>query len=193
MEEQSIPCTPRTAQACKKIPVTVITSVKHSKHSNGRKMINEYVKERKINQGSYGRVVLYRNSNDGIPYAIKVVCKSRLRKLRITQSETAMTDVLREVRTRVSLMYFFVFMYAQTQGLPFLLIMLLCCFILSFFLVIRLFRVPSTVIPHLAATFLKQAKSSMSCNNSDIYIQFSSAVPLDSQEHVLDLLHKDFL
>lgn len=120
MEEQSIPCTPRTAQACKKIPVTVITSVKHSKHSNGRKMINEYVKERKINQGSYGRVVLYRNSNDGIPYAIKVVCKSRLRKLRITQSETAMTDVLREVRTRVSLMYFFVFMYAQTQGLPFL-------------------------------------------------------------------------
>lgn len=31
MEEQSIPCTPRTAQACKKIPVTVITSVKHSK------------------------------------------------------------------------------------------------------------------------------------------------------------------
>ncbi|KAJ6961264.1 serine/threonine-protein kinase GRIK1-like isoform X2 [Populus alba x Populus x berolinensis] len=97
MEEQSIPCTPRTAQACKKIPVTVITSVKHSKHSNGRKMINEYVKERKINQGSYGRVVLYRNSNDGIPYAIKVVCKSRLRKLRVTQSETAMTDVLREV------------------------------------------------------------------------------------------------
>jgi hypothetical protein len=111
--------------------------------------------------------------------------------LRITQSETAMTDVLREVRTRVSLMYFFVFMYAQTQGLPFLLIMLLCCFIFSFFLV-RFFRVPSTtVIPHLAATFLKQAKSSMSCNNSDIYIQFSSAVPLDSQEHVLNLLHKD--
>ena len=83
-------------------------------------------------------------------------------------------------------------MYAQTQGLSFLLIMLLCCFILSFFLV-RLFRVPSTVIPHLAATFLKQVKSSMSCNNSDIYIQFSSAVPIDSQEHVLDLLHKDFL
>jgi hypothetical protein len=104
-----------------------------------------------------------------------------------------MTDVLREVRTRVSLMYFFVFMYAQTQGLPFLLIMLLCCFIFSFFLV-RFFRVPSTtVIPHLAATFLKQAKSSMSCNNSDIYIQFSSAVPLDSQEHVLNLLHKDSL
>lgn len=30
-EEQSIPCTPRKAQACKKkTPVTVITSVKHS-------------------------------------------------------------------------------------------------------------------------------------------------------------------
>ncbi|KAJ6714113.1 GEMINIVIRUS REP INTERACTING KINASE 1 ISOFORM 1 [Salix viminalis] len=33
-EEQSIPCTPRKAQACKKkTPVTVITSVKHSKVS----------------------------------------------------------------------------------------------------------------------------------------------------------------
>uniref|UniRef100_A0A6M2EDM6 Protein kinase domain-containing protein n=1 Tax=Populus davidiana TaxID=266767 RepID=A0A6M2EDM6_9ROSI len=171
--EQSIPHSPRKPRACKKIPVTVTTSVRHSKHSNGRKMINEYVKESRINQGSYGKVVLYRNINSGTPYAIKVICKSRLRKFRISGSETAMADVLREVRIRVSLMYFFVFMYAQTQGLPFLLIMLLCCFILSFFLV-RLFRVPSTVIPHLAATFLKQAKSSMSCNNSD-------------------MLHKDFL
>uniref|UniRef100_A0A3N7G4F4 non-specific serine/threonine protein kinase n=1 Tax=Populus trichocarpa TaxID=3694 RepID=A0A3N7G4F4_POPTR len=96
-EEQSIPYSPRKAQACKKIPVTVTTFVRHSKYSNGRKMINEYVKERRINQGSYGKVVLYRNSNSGTPYAIKVICKSRLRKFRITGSETAMADVLREV------------------------------------------------------------------------------------------------
>ncbi|KAG6783449.1 hypothetical protein POTOM_012898 [Populus tomentosa] len=133
--EQSIPYSPRKPRACKKIPVTVTTSVRHSKHSDGRKMINEYVKERRINQGSYGKVVLYRNINSGTPYAIKVntprcgiwqyldgfsvnqdgnwgggemaiglargysqvICKSRLRKFRITGSETAMADVLREV------------------------------------------------------------------------------------------------
>ncbi|XP_011025193.1 PREDICTED: serine/threonine-protein kinase GRIK1-like isoform X3 [Populus euphratica] len=95
--EQSTPCSPRKPRACKKIPVTVTTFVRHSKHSNGRKMINEYVKEKRINQGSYGKVVLYRNINSGTPYAIKVICKSRLRKFRITGSETAMADVLREV------------------------------------------------------------------------------------------------
>ncbi|KAJ6387785.1 hypothetical protein OIU77_026374 [Salix suchowensis] len=95
--QQSIPYSPRKAQNCKKIPVTVTTFVRHTKHSNGRKKINEYVKERKISHGSYGKVVLYRNSNSGTPYAIKVVCKSRLHKFRITGSETAMNDVLREV------------------------------------------------------------------------------------------------
>lgn len=152
--EQSIPYSPRKPRACKKIPVTVTTSVRHSKHSNGRKMINEYVKEMRINQGSYGKVVLYRNINSGTPYAIKVICKSRLRKFRITGSETAMADVLREVRTCVSLMFFFVFICSQTQGLLSILIMLLCCFIscfkqYPFCFFRRLFRLSSTVIPHL--------------------------------------------
>ncbi|GLU24749.1 hypothetical protein SLE2022_406470 [Rubroshorea leprosula] len=60
-------------------------------------MINEYVKEQEINRGSYGKVVLYRNISDGHPYALKKICKSRLCKVRVTQSETAMTNVLREV------------------------------------------------------------------------------------------------
>ncbi|GKV47927.1 hypothetical protein SLEP1_g54777 [Rubroshorea leprosula] len=34
---------------------------------------------------------------DGNPYALKKICKPRLRKVRVTQSETAMTNVLREV------------------------------------------------------------------------------------------------
>ncbi|KAG4145081.1 hypothetical protein ERO13_D05G076800v2 [Gossypium hirsutum] len=41
--------------------------------------------------------VLYRNSVDGKHYAIKAFHKSHLLKLRVAPSETAMTDVLREV------------------------------------------------------------------------------------------------
>ncbi|XVF00307.1 hypothetical protein REPUB_Repub03eG0273600 [Reevesia pubescens] len=95
--KQTIPYMPRKNQTCKKIPVKETNSIKISKHVNGKKMINDFVKEQKISQGSYGKVVLYRNKNDGTPYAIKKICKSRLRKVRMTQSETAMANVLREV------------------------------------------------------------------------------------------------
>ncbi|XWS56975.1 hypothetical protein CRYUN_Cryun09bG0131800 [Craigia yunnanensis] len=95
--KQPIPYMPRKNQTCKKIPVKETTSIKISKHVNGKKMINDFVKEQKISQGSYGKLVLYRNKNDGTPYAIKKICKSRLCKVRMTQSETAMTNVLREV------------------------------------------------------------------------------------------------
>ncbi|ESR37833.1 serine/threonine-protein kinase GRIK2 [Citrus sinensis] len=60
-------------------------------------MINEYVHVRKIGAGSYGKVVLYRSSLDGKHYAIKAFHKSHLSKLRVAPSETAMTDVRREV------------------------------------------------------------------------------------------------
>ncbi|GKV45934.1 hypothetical protein SLEP1_g52959 [Rubroshorea leprosula] len=89
--ELPVPCMLR-----KKTPVKETTSVKYTEHLNGKKMINEYVKEHEINRGSYGKVVLYRNVSDGNPYALKKICKSRLRKVRVTQSETAMTNVLRE-------------------------------------------------------------------------------------------------
>ncbi|XVF82098.1 hypothetical protein PTKIN_Ptkin16aG0017100 [Pterospermum kingtungense] len=96
-KKQPIPYMPRKNQTCKKIPVKETTCIKISMHENGKKMINDFVKEQKINHGSYGKVVLYRNKNDGTPYAIKKMCKSRLSKVRMTQSETAMTNVLREV------------------------------------------------------------------------------------------------
>ncbi|GFQ04070.1 serine/threonine-protein kinase grik2 [Phtheirospermum japonicum] len=64
---------------------------------DGYKTVNEYVRERKIGAGSYGKVVLYRNRADGKHYAIKAFHKSHLLKLRVAPSETAMTDVLREV------------------------------------------------------------------------------------------------
>lgn len=63
----------------------------------GNKMINEYVRECKIGNGSYGKVVLHRSNKDGKFYAIKVFRKSRLCKIRITHSETAMTNALREI------------------------------------------------------------------------------------------------
>eukprot|EP00252_Welwitschia_mirabilis_P020645 TRINITY_DN5099_c0_g1_i3.p1 TRINITY_DN5099_c0_g1~~TRINITY_DN5099_c0_g1_i3.p1 ORF type:complete len:367 (+),score=46.28 TRINITY_DN5099_c0_g1_i3:129-1229(+) len=63
---------------------------------DGNKMINNYVRMRKIGGGSYCKVVLYRNKNDEKLYAMKVFRKSRLSKIRINQLETAMTDVLRE-------------------------------------------------------------------------------------------------
>ncbi|EOY19985.1 Uncharacterized protein TCM_045390 isoform 1 [Theobroma cacao] len=89
--KQSIPNVPRKNQTCKKIPVKETTSIKISKpivaklglntHHilyfemwpvNGKKMINDFVKEQKISQGSYGKVVLYPNKNDGTAYAIKI-------------------------------------------------------------------------------------------------------------------------
>jgi len=71
--------------------------VVRTEDSNGNKMINEYVRERKIGTGSYGKVVLHRSKKDDKLYAIKMLQKSRLRKLRISPTETAMMDVLREV------------------------------------------------------------------------------------------------
>lgn len=64
---------------------------------HGNKRINEYVRVCKIGSGSYAKVVLYRSSTDGQHYAIKAFHKSHLLRQRVAPSETAMTDVLREV------------------------------------------------------------------------------------------------
>ncbi|KAI5666239.1 hypothetical protein M9H77_16092 [Catharanthus roseus] len=82
---------------CREIPVKETNRLVRSEDENGNKMINEYVRECKIGSGSYGKVVLYRSSADGKHYAIKAFHKSHLLKLRVAPSETAMTDVLREV------------------------------------------------------------------------------------------------
>ncbi|XP_073137652.1 serine/threonine-protein kinase GRIK2 [Henckelia pumila] len=82
---------------CREIPVKETRSVLRSEDENENKMVNEYVRESKIGAGSYGKVNLYRSRLDGKHYAIKVFHKSHLLKLRVGPSETAMTDVLREV------------------------------------------------------------------------------------------------
>ncbi|XP_022944244.1 serine/threonine-protein kinase GRIK1-like isoform X2 [Cucurbita moschata] len=82
---------------CRQFPVKETNRVVRSEDENGNKMVNEYVREYKIGAGSYGKVVLYRSYIDGKYYAIKAFHKSHLSKLRVAPSETAMTDVLREV------------------------------------------------------------------------------------------------
>ncbi|KAL8516050.1 hypothetical protein ACS0TY_014648 [Phlomoides rotata] len=82
---------------CREFPVKETPRVLRSEDENGNKTINEYVRERKIGAGSYGKVVLYRSRLDGIHYAFKAFHKSHLLKLRVAPSETAMTDVLREI------------------------------------------------------------------------------------------------
>ncbi|XP_071711896.1 serine/threonine-protein kinase GRIK2-like [Rutidosis leptorrhynchoides] len=82
---------------CREFPVKETHKVVRSEDENGNKLVNEYVREYKIGSGSYGKVVLYRSRIDGQHYAIKAFHKSHLLKLRVAPSETAMTDVLREV------------------------------------------------------------------------------------------------
>ncbi|KAE9593206.1 hypothetical protein Lal_00029289 [Lupinus albus] len=82
---------------CRQCPVKETYKVVRTEDEYGNKMINEYIRECKIGSGSYGKVALYRSSVDGNHYAIKAFHKSYLLKLRVAPSETAMTDVLREV------------------------------------------------------------------------------------------------
>lgn len=82
---------------CRGVPVKETRKLIRSEDENGDKMVNEYVRVCKIGSGSYGKVVLYRSIRDGKQYAIKAFHKSHLLKLRVAPSETAMTDVLREV------------------------------------------------------------------------------------------------
>ncbi|XP_055829572.1 serine/threonine-protein kinase GRIK2-like isoform X2 [Solanum dulcamara] len=83
--------------ACREIPVKETHRVVRDEDEDGNKMVNEYVREYKIGSGSYGKVVLYRSRTDGKHYALKAFRKSHLLKLRVAPSETAMSDVLREV------------------------------------------------------------------------------------------------
>ncbi|KAF8039814.1 hypothetical protein BT93_B2123 [Corymbia citriodora subsp. variegata] len=82
---------------CRQYPVKETHKVIRAEDENGNKMVNEYVREYKIGSGSYGKVVLYRSQVDGKHYAIKAFHKSHLLRLRVAPSETAMTDVFREV------------------------------------------------------------------------------------------------
>lgn len=80
-----------------KVPVKMTYRAVRTEDFDGNKMVNEYVRECLIGTGSYGKVVLHRSKLDGRLYAMKILRKSRLRKVRVAPSQTAMTDVLREV------------------------------------------------------------------------------------------------
>lgn len=88
----------RNGLICRQFEVKETRKLVRSEDGYGIKMINEYIREFKIGSGSYAKVVLYRSSIDGKHYAIKAFHKSHLLKQRVAPSETAMTDVLREVQ-----------------------------------------------------------------------------------------------
>ncbi|XP_024544736.1 serine/threonine-protein kinase GRIK1 isoform X2 [Selaginella moellendorffii] len=79
------------------IDVKITRRANTSQSYDGSKMINQYVRHERIGKGSYGKVVLHRSLFDQKFYAIKVFDKSRLGKIRVAPSETAMMDVRREV------------------------------------------------------------------------------------------------
>ncbi|KAG0465724.1 hypothetical protein HPP92_019888 [Vanilla planifolia] len=81
---------------CREVPVKLTTHLTLGEKEDGKKTINEYVKECNIGRGSYGKVILYQKITDGKKYALKAFYKSRLSKIRVTAFETAWTDVLRE-------------------------------------------------------------------------------------------------
>ncbi|XP_021865102.2 serine/threonine-protein kinase GRIK1 isoform X2 [Spinacia oleracea] len=87
----------RNGLICRQFEVKETRKLVRSEDENGTKMINEYLREFKIGSGSYAKVVLYRSSIDGKHYAMKAFHKSHLLKQRVAPSETAMTDVFREV------------------------------------------------------------------------------------------------
>jgi [calcium/calmodulin-dependent protein kinase] kinase len=82
---------------CREILVKETKKLFRSEDENGKKMINQYIHLGKIGSGSYGKVVLYKSMKDGMLYAMKVLNKPQMMKVRVVRSETAMTDVLREV------------------------------------------------------------------------------------------------
>lgn len=100
-------CPPNTEHVTSHGPLLVLpllrAGVKETRHefrsndSDGNKMLNDYVRKCKIGTGSTGKVVLYQSKKDEKLYALKIFHKSRLSKLRVSPTETAMMDVLREM------------------------------------------------------------------------------------------------
>ncbi|GKU93576.1 hypothetical protein SLEP1_g7162 [Rubroshorea leprosula] len=88
---------------CRQFPVKETNRLFYSEDENGNKMVNNYVRERKIASGNYGKVALYQSTTDGKHYAIKAFHKSHLSRVRVAPSETAMSDVHREVLIMKSL------------------------------------------------------------------------------------------
>eukprot|EP00243_Klebsormidium_subtile_P004773 TRINITY_DN18925_c0_g1_i1.p1 TRINITY_DN18925_c0_g1~~TRINITY_DN18925_c0_g1_i1.p1 ORF type:complete len:815 (-),score=132.87 TRINITY_DN18925_c0_g1_i1:446-2890(-) len=71
--------------------------IKEGEDVDGHKTVNQYVKLRRLGTGSYGKVVLHKDSITGKLYAMKILHRSRLMHVHISGEETAWTDVLREI------------------------------------------------------------------------------------------------
>eukprot|EP01028_Stygiella_incarcerata_P010952 TRINITY_DN5963_c1_g1_i1.p1 TRINITY_DN5963_c1_g1~~TRINITY_DN5963_c1_g1_i1.p1 ORF type:complete len:562 (+),score=170.45 TRINITY_DN5963_c1_g1_i1:78-1763(+) len=77
---------------------TKVTSVVHfSYDEDGNKMVNEYVILRLLGRGQYGKVKLAMNMKDNQLYAIKILNKSILKRIRKGFGKNAYSGVLKEI------------------------------------------------------------------------------------------------
>ena len=88
---------PSPVQPPNKRAVRVTTCVALGTDVSGAKCVNQYVKVRKLAQGSYGKVVLYTSREDGKHYALKVLSKAHLGRKHVGPGTTALADAMREV------------------------------------------------------------------------------------------------
>jgi [calcium/calmodulin-dependent protein kinase] kinase len=70
--EEILKCKLQNGLVCRQFPVKETNKLTRGEDEDGNKTINEFVRERKIGSGSYGKVVLYRSTVDDKHYAIKV-------------------------------------------------------------------------------------------------------------------------
>lgn len=78
-------------------PVPTTPHLETGKGANGRKRINGYAKIRRLGQGSYAKVVLYRHEGKNEDFAVKVVSRSALSRRNVGSGSTALANQLREV------------------------------------------------------------------------------------------------
>jgi serine/threonine protein kinase len=70
--------------------------------ASGAKCVNQYVKLRKLGQGSYAKVVLYRSREDDTLYAIKIMSRSALCRRHVSRGASALADAMREARAALA-------------------------------------------------------------------------------------------
>jgi len=79
-------------------PARYTTALALGEDANGDKCVNQYVRQRRLANGSYGKVALYESRPDGRQFAVKVLNKPQLERKYVSRNVNALTDALNEAR-----------------------------------------------------------------------------------------------
>ena len=83
------------ASSTSRLSVISKSVISTSKQRDGRKKINQYIVMKQIGKGSFGKVKLVLNSEEGNkPYAMKSLSKKKLSRVFVGKKRTAMEDVM---------------------------------------------------------------------------------------------------